>query len=42
MYDIYMYLAKTPEGSKTVITDIGGLEWDHVFIVVKRINMNSE
>ena len=25
-----MYLAKTSEGSKTVVTDIGGLEWDHV------------
>jgi len=30
LYDIYMYLAKTSEGSKTVVTDIGGLEWDHV------------
>ena len=25
-----MYLAKTSEGSKTVVPDIGGLEWDHV------------
>ena len=25
-----MYLAKMSEGSKTVVTDIGGLEWDHV------------
>ena len=30
MYDIYMYLAKTSEGSKTVVPDIGGLERDHV------------
>ena len=25
-----MYLAKTLEGSKTILPDIGGLEWDHV------------
>ena len=25
-----MYLAKMSEGSKTVVTDVGGLEWDHV------------
>ena len=30
MYDISTYLAKTSEGSKTVVPDIGGLEWDHV------------
>ena len=30
MYDIYIYLGKTSEGSKTVVPDIGGLEWDHV------------
>ena len=28
-----MYLAKMSEGSKTVVTDIGGLEWDHVEMV---------
>ena len=30
LYDISMYLAKISEGSKTVVTDIGGLEGDHV------------
>ena len=31
LYDIYMYLTEMSEGiSKTVVTDIGGLEWDHV------------
>jgi hypothetical protein len=27
-----MYLTKMSEGGKTNVTDIGGLEWDHVFL----------
>ena len=31
LYDIYMFLTKMSESSKkTVVPDIGGLEWDHV------------
>ena len=26
-----MYLARISEGNKTVVPDIGGLEWDHVW-----------
>ena len=32
-----MYLVKISEGSKTVVTYIGGLEWDHVGFTLARV-----